>query len=115
VYTSAARELDFVSKTKSIICTTTKNEFSQPPMFNDTETSTRSKMVVPHWGDLYRKMIQEDYQEFTPQNNSKIIILDDQVFPNIRRSYLHRVSFRTPVLPCIENLAWIIDHADIVK
>jgi hypothetical protein len=41
--------------------------------------------------------------------------LDDEVFPNIQRSNLHRVASRTPVLPCIETLGWIIDHADMVK
>jgi hypothetical protein len=111
----AARELDFVSKMESIIHTSTKKEFTQPLTFGDTEASTGSKVVLPHWGDLYRKISQEDYLEFTPHNNLDVRILDDQVFPNIRRSYLHRVACRTPVLPCIEILGWIIDHADTVK
>jgi hypothetical protein len=41
--------------------------------------------------------------------------LDDQVFLNIRISYLHKVAYQTPVLACIETLGWIIDHTDIVK
>jgi hypothetical protein len=88
----ATRELDFVSKTKSIIFTSTKKEFSQPPAFNDTETNTRSKIVLPHWGDLYSKIIHKDYPDFTPHSNLNVRILDDQVFPNIRRSYLHSMA-----------------------
>jgi hypothetical protein len=105
-----ARDLDFVSNTESVICTFTQKEFSQPLMFDDTEASTGSKMVLPHWRDLYIKISQEDYPKFTPQNNLDVIILDDQVFPNIKRSYLHRVACWTPVFPCIEILGWIIDH-----
>jgi hypothetical protein len=41
--------------------------------------------------------------------------LDDEVFPNIKRSNLHKVSIQTPFLPCIETLWWIIDHADTMK
>jgi hypothetical protein len=37
------------------------------------------------------------------------------VFPNIQRSNFHWVASRTPVLPCIETLGWIIDHDDTVK
>jgi hypothetical protein len=109
------RELDFVSKTESTIHTSTKNEFSQSMAFCDTEISTRSKMVLPHWGDLYRKISQEDYPDFTPQRNPDVIMLDDQVFSNITRSYLHRVACRTLVFPCIKTLGWKIDHVDIVK
>jgi hypothetical protein len=38
--------------------------------------------------------------------------LDDEVFLNIRRSYLHMVASRTPIFPCIELLKWLIDHMD---
>jgi len=33
---SAARELDFASKRKSVIHTSTKKKFIQPPAFNET-------------------------------------------------------------------------------
>jgi hypothetical protein len=112
---SAARELDFVSKTKLVICTSTKKDLTQPSTFDNTKASTGSKVVIPHWGDLYRKINQEDYPGFTPHSNPDIRILDDQVFPNINRSYLNRMDFRTPVLPCIKILGWIIHHAYMVK
>jgi hypothetical protein len=111
----AAREIDFVSRMESIICTSTKKEFSQPPEFRDTKASTGFKVLLLHWGDMYSKIIQEDYSKFTPHNNPDVKILDDQVFPNIKRSYMHRVACRTPVLPCIKIFVWIIDHADTVK
>jgi hypothetical protein len=92
-----------------------QKQFTQPPTFGDTEASTGSKVMLPHWGDLFNKINQEDYPEFTPHNDPDVRILDDQVFPNIRRSYLHMVACRTPVFPCIETLGWIIDHTDVMK
>ena len=86
------RELDLVSNMDSIIQTSTKKKFTQPPSFGDTEASNGSKAMLPHWGGLFKKMNQEDYPDFTPNNDLDVRILDDQVFPNIRRSYLHMVG-----------------------
>jgi hypothetical protein len=69
---SVARELDFSSKTKYVICMSTKKQFIHPPMFNDTEVTTGYKVVLPHWGDLYNKISQEEYLEFTPHNNINV-------------------------------------------
>jgi hypothetical protein len=102
-------------KMESVIRTSTKKQFTQPPAFGDTEASTRSKVMLPHWGDIFNKINQEDYPEFTPHSDPDVRILDDQVFPNIRRSYLHMVACRTPVFPCIETLGWMIDHTDAIK
>jgi hypothetical protein len=41
--------------------------------------------------------------------------LDDEVFPNIKRSNLYRVASQTPIMTCIETLGWIIYHEDMVK
>jgi hypothetical protein len=41
--------------------------------------------------------------------------LDDEVFSNIRRSYLHMVGSRNPMFPCIEILKCLIDHTDTQK
>jgi len=71
--------------------------------------------MLPHWGDLYNKISQEDYPKFTPHSNTDIRLLDDQVFSNIRQSSLHRVAFFTPILRCIETVGWTIDHVDTVK
>jgi hypothetical protein len=101
---SVARQLDFASKTESVICTSTKKQFIQPSAFSDTEATTGSKVVLPHWGDLYNKISQEDYPKFTSHSNPDVRVLDDEVFPNIRRSNLHRVASWTLVLPCIETL-----------
>lgn len=54
---STARVLDFSSKTKSVIRTSTKKQFTQPLTFGDTEATTWSKVVLPHWGDLYKNII----------------------------------------------------------
>jgi len=41
--------------------------------------------------------------------------MDDKVFINIRKAYLHMVVSRTPIFPCIELLKWLIDHTDAQK
>jgi hypothetical protein len=41
--------------------------------------------------------------------------LDDEVFINIHKAYLHMVVSRTLVFPCIELLKWLIDHSDAQK
>ena len=79
-----ASELDFISKSESFILTFTRKQFTQPPTFMDTEVSTGSKAMLPHWVGLFKKMNQEDYRDFTPNNDLDVRILDDQVFPNIR-------------------------------
>jgi hypothetical protein len=38
--------------------------------------------------------------------------IDDEVFSNIRRLYLHMVASRNLVFPCIELLKWLIDHTN---
>jgi hypothetical protein len=89
--------------------------FSQPPAFGDTEESTRSKVVLLQWGDLFNRISQEYYPEFIPHQDPDIRMLNDQVFPNIHRSCLHMVAYQTPVLPFIETPGWIIDHMDVTK
>jgi hypothetical protein len=83
LHQGAARELDFSSKEEPVIRTSTKKEFSQPPTFGDTEASTGSKVVLPHWGDLFNRINQEDYPDFIPHSDPDVRMLDDQVFPNI--------------------------------
>jgi hypothetical protein len=78
------REIYFVSKTDLVIRTSTKKQFTEPLAFGDTEASTRSKVMLPRWGGIFKKINQEDYPEFTPHSDPDVMILDDQVFPNIR-------------------------------
>jgi hypothetical protein len=84
-------------------------------MFTDTDTRTTSKVVLPPWGNLYNKIYQEYFPNFTPHSVPEVRELDDQFFPNIRQSSLHMVACRTPIFPCIETLVWIIDHIDTEK
>jgi hypothetical protein len=83
--------------------------------FGDTEASTGSKMVLPQWGDLFNKISREEYPEYVPHSDPNVRVLDNQVFSNIRRSYIHMVESRTPIFPCIEFLKWLIDHTDTHK
>jgi hypothetical protein len=41
--------------------------------------------------------------------------LDDEVFPNIRISYLHMVARRALVFPCTKLLKWLIDHKNMQR
>ena len=98
-----------------VIKTSTKKVFTQPPAFGDIEASTRTKAVLPHWGELFKNINWEEFLEYVLHSDPVIRALDDEVFTNIQRSYLHMVASRTLVFPYIELLKWIIDHIDIQK
>jgi hypothetical protein len=112
---STARQLEFSPRAEPVIKTSTKKAFSQPSAFGDTEETTGSNVILQQWGDLFNKVNREDYPKFIPHIDPDVRVLDDQVFPNIWRSCLHMVACRTPVLPCIETLSWIINHTDAQK
>ena len=84
-------------------------------VFGDIEANIGSKVMLPQWGDLFNRISREECPECIPHNDPDVRALDDQVFPNISRSYLHMVSFRTLVFPCIEVLKWLIDHTNVQK
>jgi hypothetical protein len=46
------RQLENTPRAKPVIRTSTKKDFTQPPTFGDTESSTESKVIIPQWGDL---------------------------------------------------------------
>jgi hypothetical protein len=71
--------------------------------------------VLPHWGDLFNKIRREEYPEYIPHSDPDMRVLDDQVFPNIRRSYLNMVVSKTLIFPYIEVLKWLIDHTNRKK
>jgi hypothetical protein len=109
---AVAKQLEFTPKPVPVIKTSTKKVFIQPPAFGDTEASIGTKAVFPHWGEIFQKIKREEFPEYTPHNDPDMRKLDDEVFLNIQRSYLHMVARRTPVFPCIELLKWLIDHTD---
>jgi len=39
--------------------------------------------------------------------------VDDLVFTNIRRSRLHKISTRTPIMPCYEAIERVIKHTNV--
>jgi hypothetical protein len=109
---AAAKQLEFTPKPVPFIKTTTKKVFIQPPTFGDMERSIGTKVVFPHWGELFQNIKREEFPEYTSHNSPDMRKLDDEVFLNIRRLYLHMVASRNPVFPCMELLKWIIDHMD---
>jgi hypothetical protein len=68
--------------------------------------------MIAQWGDLFNIISREEYPAYIPHSDQDVRVLDDQVFPNIRRLYLHMVSSRTLVFPCIEVMKWLIDHTN---
>jgi hypothetical protein len=106
----SAKQLEFTLRPKPVIKTSMKKAFIQPLTFGDTEARIGSKTTLPHWGELFKKIRREEYPKYIPHSDPYVRVLDDEVFPNIRRSYLHMVARRTPVFPYIELLKWLIDH-----
>jgi hypothetical protein len=111
----ATKQLEFSPRPEPVIKTSTKKVFIQPLAFGDTEESTGTKTTLPHWGELFKKISQEEFPEYIPHSDPDVRALDDQVFLNIRRSYLHMVARRTLMFPYIELLQWLIDHTDTHK
>jgi hypothetical protein len=112
---AAAKQLEFAPRPKLVIGTSTKKVFTQPPTFGDTEENTGGEEVLPHWGEFFKKISREEFLEYILHNDPDMRKLDDEVFQNIRISYLHMVAIRTRVCPCIELLKWLIDHRDTQK
>jgi hypothetical protein len=77
------RQLDYTPRQEPVIKTATKKVFIHPPAFGDIEASTRSKVALPQWGDLFNRISREEYLEDIPHSDLDVRELDDQVFPNI--------------------------------
>jgi hypothetical protein len=69
--------LEYVPGSKPVVETTKKKVFIQPPAFGDTEANIRSKMALPQWGDIFNKIIREEYPECVPHNDLDVRALDD--------------------------------------
>jgi hypothetical protein len=111
----AAKQLEYTPRPELVIKTVMKKFFIQPSAFGDIKASTWSKMTLPHWGELLKKINREEYPEYIPHSDPYVRALDDEVFPNIIRSYLHMVASRTLIFPCIELLKWLINQRDTQK
>jgi hypothetical protein len=112
---SVARQLEFAPKQVPIIKTITKEPFVQPPDSGDTEASIGAKIAFPSSEEIFKKILKEEPLEYTQHSDPNTRKLDNEVLPNICKSYLHMVVSRYPVIPCIELLKWIIDHIDAKK
>jgi hypothetical protein len=83
--------------------------------FWDIEVNIGTKTIFPCWEDLFKKIKHEEFSEYAPHSDPNTRKLDDEVFVNIRKSYLHMVVSRTLVFPFIELFKWLIDHTDAQK
>jgi hypothetical protein len=79
------------------------------------EASTRTKFVLPHWRELFKKINQEEFSEYIPHSDPNMRKVDDEFFPNIQRSYLHMVAIRNLLFPCIELIKWLINQIETKK
>jgi len=80
---STARQLEYSPRVDTTIKTSMKKDFIQPLVFDDIEETTRSKIILPQWGDIFNRIKSEDYPKFIPHSNSDVRVLEDQVFLNI--------------------------------
>jgi hypothetical protein len=78
-----AKQLEYALRLEHVIKTKTRKVFIDPPAFGYTKERIRSKIVLPHWGDLFNKIIQEEYPEYVPHDDPRVRDLDDLVFSNI--------------------------------
>jgi hypothetical protein len=109
---AAPKQLEFSPRLEPVFRTSTKKIFTQPPAFGDTKASIGTKALPPQWGELFKKIKREEFPEYASHNDPDTRKLDDEVFPNIQRAYLHMVVRRTPFFPCIELLKWLINDMD---
>jgi hypothetical protein len=111
----ATKQLEFILRSEPVIKTSTKNIFTQPLAFGDIEASAGTKETLPHWEELFKKISREKFRKYIPHSEPDVRNLDDEVFSNIQRSYLHMVARRNMVFPSIELLKCLIDHTDTQK
>jgi len=69
--------LEYAPRIEPVIKTLMKKVFIQPPVFGDIEIATGSKIILPQWGDIFRKINWEDYPECIPHNDPDVRALDD--------------------------------------
>jgi hypothetical protein len=80
------------------------------PIFKDTKVVISPQETFLGWGYIYiyiyiyRKFMEEDYLDVIPPSDLATINIDSFVFSNIRRSHLHIVVSRTPVMPYFEAI-----------
>jgi len=80
---AAAKQLEFSPRSELVIRKSTKKDFTQPTTFGDTEENIEGKAVLPHWGEFFKKISQEEFPEYISHNDPSMRNLDDEVFTNI--------------------------------
>jgi hypothetical protein len=58
------KQLEFSPRLEPVIRTSTKKIFTQPLAFGDTEENTGGKAILPHWGELFKKINWEEFPEY---------------------------------------------------
>jgi hypothetical protein len=67
-------------------------------------------VTIPSWNDIFTKFNNGDYPKSTPHSKLQLREVDDAVFPTIKRSMLHYVVVRAPIMPSVELMEWVISR-----
>jgi hypothetical protein len=73
-------------------------------IFKDTKSQINPQISFPVWGEIYRRIREEDYPNLVPPSDPNRRNVDDIVFINIRRFFLHIVVARTPIITCSKTV-----------
>jgi hypothetical protein len=81
---ATVKQSEFSPRLELVIRTSTKKVFTQPSALRGTEENKGGKAVLPHWGEIFKKISREEFPEYIPHSDPDMRNLDDEVFPNIR-------------------------------
>jgi len=79
-------------------------------IFKDTKALANVQITFAQWGEICRKIREDEYDYIVPLSYQKFMNDDDMVFINIRLSHLHTIIARTRIIPCSKSIEWVIKH-----
>jgi len=74
---SRTKAIEFSSKMEPVIKMSQKKPTNPPPLYKDIVASSKFKVLLPTWLDLYNKIYHDDFPEFTPHSDLEVRVLDD--------------------------------------
>jgi len=67
-----------------------------------------AKIHFPRWSEVYRRFKEHEYHDIVPPSDPTMRNTNDLEFTNIKRCHLHTIATRTPIMPCLEDIEWVI-------
>jgi hypothetical protein len=71
------------------------------------QDSSRTRQDPLKWDEIFQMFKLQKFPVNVQEQDQL------QIFSNIRKSKLHRVAARPPVLPCADAVSWIVEHVDL--